>query len=132
MLTTFAASSFLRRVCKADKYDPETRSLAERILRSMINDENFVGWKPSFLAAGAYCSARFRLRKGYWTQAHIRYSGYELLQLISLPLVFYTMLEYENSHMHPVAVDDKYANIYDKDASIINNSGRHGQLFRFS
>ncbi|KAF9730103.1 G2/mitotic-specific cyclin-4 [Paraphaeosphaeria minitans] len=84
ILPTWAGLSFLRRVSRADDYDLETRTFARHVFKIAILDERFVGCKPSFLAAGAHCLARFMLRKGGWSQAHVRYSGYTFNQLRSL------------------------------------------------
>ncbi|KAF9739613.1 hypothetical protein PMIN06_009161 [Paraphaeosphaeria minitans] len=108
--------SFLRRVSKADDYDVETRTLAKYFLEITIMDERFVGCTPSFLAAGAHCLARFMLKKGDWSQAHVHYSGYTLQQLRSLLSV---MLECcEAPQKHHAAVYDKYTDKRYKRASI--------------
>ena len=70
--------SFLRRISKADDYDLETGTLAKYLLEITIMDERFVGLKPSYLAAGAHCLARYMLRKGEWTLGHVHYSGVAL------------------------------------------------------
>ncbi|CAI6332775.1 unnamed protein product [Periconia digitata] len=98
--------SFLRRISKADDYDLETRTLAKYFLEITIMDERFVACAPSFLAAAAHCLARFMLKKGEWTQAHIHYSGYTLSQLRQILSV---MLECcDNPQKHHAAVYDKY------------------------
>lgn len=108
--------SFLRRVSKADDYDVETRTLAKYFLEITIMDERFVGCTPSYLAAGAHCLARFMLKKGDWSQAHVHYSGYTLQQLRSLLIV---MLECcEAPRKHHAAVYDKYTDKRYKRASI--------------
>ncbi|KAF1948516.1 G2/mitotic-specific cyclin 3 [Byssothecium circinans] len=108
--------SFLRRVSKADDYDVETRTLAKYFLEITIMDERFVGCVPSFLAAAAHCLARFMLKKGDWSQAHIHYSGYTLAQLRQLLSV---MLECcESPQKHHAAVFDKYTDKRYKRASV--------------
>ncbi|KAL1592762.1 B-type cyclin [Paraconiothyrium brasiliense] len=108
--------SFLRRVSKADDYDVETRTLAKYFLEITIMDERFVGCTPSFLAAGAHCLARFMLKKGDWSQAHVHYSGYTLHQLRSLLSVMVECCE--NPQKHHAAVYDKYTDKRYKRASI--------------
>ncbi|KAB2578435.1 putative g2 mitotic-specific cyclin protein [Lasiodiplodia theobromae] len=108
--------SFLRRISKADDYDLETRTLAKYFLEITIMDERFVGCVPSFLAAGAHCLARFMLKKGDWSKAHVHYSGYTWSQLRSLVSV---MLECsEHPQKHHAAVFEKYADKRYKRASL--------------
>ncbi|EON64113.1 hypothetical protein W97_03343 [Coniosporium apollinis CBS 100218] len=107
--------SFLRRISKADDYDLETRTLAKYFLEITIMDERFVGCAPSFTAAAAHCLARFMLRKGDWSPAHVYYSNYTLSQLRHLLSV---MLECcEHPQKHHSAVYDKYADKRYKKAS---------------
>ncbi|KAF2015017.1 hypothetical protein BU24DRAFT_493497 [Aaosphaeria arxii CBS 175.79] len=108
--------SFLRRISKADDYDLETRTLAKYFLEITIMDERFVGCSPSFLAAGAHCLARFMLKKGDWSLAHVHYSGYTWTQLRSLVS---TIVECcDNPQKHHAAVYDKYTDKRYKRASI--------------
>lgn len=58
--------SFLRRISKADDYEPETRTLSKYFLDIIVMDKRFVNCMPSFLSAGSYCLARFMLDKGEW------------------------------------------------------------------
>ncbi|KAH8672801.1 cyclin-like protein [Tricladium varicosporioides] len=107
--------SFLRRISKADDYDLETRTLAKYFLEVTIMDERFVGSPPSYIAAGAHCFARFMLRKGDWTPAHVHYSGYTWTQL--RPLVSMILECCEHPQKHHAAVYDKYADRRYKRAS---------------
>ncbi|TVY73287.1 G2/mitotic-specific cyclin-4 [Lachnellula suecica] len=107
--------SFLRRISKADEYDLETRTLAKYFLEVTIMDERFVGSPPSYVAAGAHCFARFMLKKGDWTPAHIYYSGYTWTQL--RPLVSMMMECCENPLKHHSAVFEKYSDRRYKRAS---------------
>ncbi|PVI01051.1 hypothetical protein DM02DRAFT_366603 [Periconia macrospinosa] len=108
--------SFLRRISKADDYDLETRTLAKYFLEITIMDERFVACAPSFLAAAAHCLARFMLKKGEWSQAHVHYSGYTLSQLRQILIV---MLECcENPQKHHSAVYEKYQDKRYKRASL--------------
>ncbi|KAH7132633.1 cyclin-like protein [Dendryphion nanum] len=108
--------SFLRRISKADDYDLETRTLAKYFLEITIMDERFVGCSPSFLSAGAHCLARFMLKKGDWSLAHVHYSGYTLQQIANLVMI---MLECcENPQKHHAAVYEKYTDKRYKRASI--------------
>ncbi|KAF1836275.1 hypothetical protein BDW02DRAFT_244460 [Decorospora gaudefroyi] len=108
--------SFLRRISKADDYDLETRTLSKYFLEITIMDERFVGCTPSFLSAGAHCLARFMLKKGDWSQAHVHYSGYTLHQLGNLIV---TIVECcDNPSKHHAAVYDKYTDKRYKRASV--------------
>ncbi|KAF2740166.1 hypothetical protein EJ04DRAFT_531241 [Polyplosphaeria fusca] len=107
--------SFLRRISKADDYDLETRTLAKYFLELTIMDERFVGCSPSFLAAGAHCLARYMLKKGEWSLAHVHYSGYTLQQIRQLVTV---ILECCGApQKHHAAVYDKYTDKRYKRAS---------------
>ncbi|GME57788.1 G2/mitotic-specific cyclin-4 [Neofusicoccum parvum] len=115
--------SFLRRISKADDYDLETRTLAKYFLEITIMDERFVGCVPSFLAAGAHCLARFMLKKGDWSKAHVHYSGYTWSQLRSLVLVILECSEQPQKHHS--AVFEKYADKRYKRASLFVESEIH-------
>ncbi|KAK7730130.1 B-type cyclin [Botryosphaeria dothidea] len=108
--------SFLRRISKADDYDLETRTLAKYFLEITVMDERFVGCVPSFLAAGAHCLARFMLKKGDWSKAHVHYSGYTWSQLRSLVAVILECSEQPQKHHS--AVFEKYADKRYKRASL--------------
>lgn len=107
--------SFLRRISKADDYDLETRTLAKYFLEVCIMDERFLGLTPSFLAAGSHCMARFMLRKGDWTQAHVYYSNYTFSQLKPLLRGILECLEVPRRHHEAVYV--KYSDRRFKRAS---------------
>ncbi|KAF2122904.1 cyclin-like protein [Lophiotrema nucula] len=108
--------SFLRRISKADDYDLETRTLAKYFLEITVMDERFVGCSASFVSAGAHCLARFMLKKGDWSLAHVHYSGYTLPQLRQLVV---TMLECcEAPQKHHAAVYEKYTDKRYKRASV--------------
>ncbi|KAF3031531.1 hypothetical protein E8E11_001574 [Didymella keratinophila] len=108
--------SFLRRISKADDYDLETRTLAKYFLEITVMDERFVSCAPSFLAAGAHCLARFMLKKGDWSQAHVHYSGYTTSQLRQL--VSCIMECCDAPQKHHAAVYEKYTDKRYKRASI--------------
>ncbi|KAF2643991.1 hypothetical protein P280DRAFT_222837 [Massarina eburnea CBS 473.64] len=108
--------SFLRRISKADDYDLETRTLAKYFLEITIMDERFVGCAPSFLAAAGHCLARFMLKKGDWSLAHIHYSGYTLTQLRQLLSVMVECCE--SPQKHHSAVYEKYCDKRYKRASV--------------
>ncbi|CAN9268824.1 unnamed protein product [Alternaria alternata] len=108
--------SFLRRISKADNYDLETRTLSKYFLEITVMDERFVGCAPSFLSAGAHCLARFMLKKGDWSQAHVHYSGYTLTQLRQLITVILECCD--NPQKHHAAVYEKYTDKRYKRASI--------------
>ncbi|KAJ4376291.1 B-type cyclin [Neocucurbitaria cava] len=112
--------SFLRRISKADDYDLETRTLSKYFLEITIMDERFVGCAPSFLAAGAHCLARFMLKKGDWSQAHVHYSGYTLSQLRQLISIILECCD--NAQKHHAAVYDKYTDKRYKRASVFVES----------
>ncbi|KAH7385887.1 cyclin-like protein [Pyrenochaeta sp. MPI-SDFR-AT-0127] len=112
--------SFLRRISKADDYDLETRTLAKYFLEITVMDERFVGCAPSFLSAGAHCLARFMLKKGDWSQAHVHYSGYTLNQLRQLLSVILECCD--NPQKHHAAVYEKYTDKRYKRASIFVES----------
>ncbi|RYO12632.1 G2/mitotic-specific cyclin-4 [Alternaria tenuissima] len=108
--------SFLRRISKADDYDLETRTLSKYFLEITVMDERFVGCAPSFLSAGAHCLARFMLKKGDWSQAHVHNSGYTLTQLRQLITVILECCD--NPQKHHAAVYEKYTDKRYKRASI--------------
>ncbi|KAL1798390.1 hypothetical protein ACET3X_002427 [Alternaria dauci] len=108
--------SFLRRISKADDYDLETRTLSKYFLEITVMDERFVGCAPSFLSAGAHCLARFMLKKGDWSQAHVHYSGYTLTQLRQLITVILECCD--NPQKHHAAVYEKYTDKRYKRASV--------------
>ncbi|KAI8943137.1 hypothetical protein NX059_001168 [Plenodomus lindquistii] len=112
--------SFLRRISKADDYDLETRTLSKYFLEITVMDERFVGCTPSFLSAGAHCLARFMLKKGDWSQAHVHYSGYTLTQLRQLISVMVECCD--NPQKHHGAVYEKYTDKRYKRASIFVES----------
>ncbi|KAH9866129.1 hypothetical protein J1614_008693 [Plenodomus biglobosus] len=112
--------SFLRRISKADDYDLETRTLSKYFLEITVMDERFVGCAPSFLSAGAHCLARFMLKKGDWSQAHVHYSGYTLTQLRQLISVMVECCD--NPQKHHGAVYEKYTDKRYKRASIFVES----------
>ncbi|CAO2651999.1 Nn.00g002820.m01.CDS01 [Neocucurbitaria sp. VM-36] len=112
--------SFLRRISKADDYDLETRTLSKYFLEITVMDERFVGCAPSFLSAGAHCLARFMLKKGDWSQAHVHYSGYTLSQL--RPLISIILECCDNPEKHHAAVYDKYTDKRYKRASVFVES----------
>lgn len=58
--------SFLRRISKADNYEPKTRTLSKYLLEITIMDKRFIGCVPSLISAGSYCLARCMLEKGDW------------------------------------------------------------------
>ncbi|KAF2865501.1 G2/mitotic-specific cyclin 3 [Massariosphaeria phaeospora] len=108
--------SFLRRISKADDYDLETRTLSKYFLEITVMDERFVGCAPSFIAAGAHCLARFLLKKGDWSQAHVHYSGYTMAQLRPLVTVIFECCEAPQKHH--AAVFEKYSDKRYRHASI--------------
>ncbi|KAF9730037.1 G2/mitotic-specific cyclin-4 [Paraphaeosphaeria minitans] len=123
ILRTLAALSFLRQSSRADDYDLETRTFAKYFLKLVMTDEHFVGYKPSFLAAGAHCLARFVLRKGDWSQAHVHSSRYTSRQLRSL---LSAMLECcEKPPKHLAAVYNKYTDKLHKRVSIVLETELH-------
>jgi G2/mitotic-specific cyclin 3/4 len=58
--------NFLGRISKADDYKQKKRVLAEYFLYITVVDKHFVGYVPSFLAAGAYCLSRLMLEECDW------------------------------------------------------------------
>ncbi|KAJ2487399.1 B-type cyclin [Coemansia sp. RSA 2050] len=96
--------SFLRRISKADAYDPQTRTLSKYLMEVTLMDERFIGVPPSKVAALAhYLSMQF-LDKGPWSRAHAFYSGYFESELMPLVPVLVRLL------MEPV----KHRSIYEK------------------
>jgi hypothetical protein len=63
---------FLRRINKADGNDEETRNIAKYFLDITMIDERFIGCPSSWLSAGAYCLARFMLKKNDWVFLRLR------------------------------------------------------------
>ena len=98
--------SFLRRTSKADDYDYETRTLAKYFLEITIMEPRFVAAQPSWLAAGAHYLARKLLNRGFWTEAHVFYSGYTEVQL--RPLAEVLLQSCRNPTAHHKAIFEKY------------------------
>ncbi|KAJ2033865.1 mitochondrial aspartate-glutamate transporter agc1 [Coemansia sp. S3946] len=96
--------SFLRRISKADAYDPQTRTLAKYLMEVTLMDERFIGVPCSKIAAIAHCLAMRYLDKGPWTRAHAFYSGYFESELLPHVAVLVRLL------MEPV----KHRAIYEK------------------
>ncbi|KAI9765734.1 MAG: hypothetical protein M1840_007167 [Geoglossum simile] len=117
--------SFLRRISKADDYDLETRTLAKYFLEITIMDERFVGSPPSYIAAGAHCLARFMLRKGDWSPAHVYYSDYTCSQLRPLVSMMLECCEFPRKHHQ--AVYEKYCDgRYKRAALFVEGEMRRG------
>ncbi|KAK9729628.1 B-type cyclin [Basidiobolus ranarum] len=69
--------SFLRRISKADHYDPNTRTLAKYLIEVTIMYESFIKYSSSLIAAAGYYLAMRMLGKVTWTSSHQHYSGLE-------------------------------------------------------
>jgi G2/mitotic-specific cyclin 3/4 len=76
--------SFLRRISRADNYEPKRGTLAKYFLYITVVDKHFVGCVPSFLSAGAYCLRRYMLGKSDWV-------------CLCLPLVVGMLIEYSRN-----------------------------------
>ncbi|KAJ2906597.1 putative G2/mitotic-specific cyclin [Zalerion maritima] len=98
--------NFLRRTSKADEYEEKIRTVAKYLIEVAMMDERFVACGSSLVAAGAHCMARYLLRAGHWTPAHVYYSGYTYEQLMIFMINLGSCLWNPKKH-HP-AVYDKY------------------------
>ncbi|KAJ2743289.1 B-type cyclin [Coemansia sp. BCRC 34301] len=86
--------SFLRRISKADAYEPTTRTLAKYLMEVTLMDERFIGVPCSKIAAIAHYLAMRFLDKGLWTRAHAFYSGYFESELVPyMPVLVRQLLE---------------------------------------
>ncbi|KAJ2467293.1 B-type cyclin, partial [Coemansia sp. RSA 2320] len=98
--------SFLRRISKADLYDPATRTLAKYMMEVTLMDERFIGVPCSKIAAIAHYLAMRFLDKGPWTRAHAFYAGYFESELMPYARVLIRLLMEPLKHR---AIYDKYA-----------------------
>ncbi|KAJ2324364.1 B-type cyclin, partial [Coemansia sp. RSA 2681] len=97
--------SFLRRISKADTYDPTTRTLAKYLMEVTLMDERFIAVPCSKIAAIAHYLAMRFLDKGPWTRAHAFYSGYFESELAPyVPVLVRQLLE----PLKHRAIFDKY------------------------
>ncbi|KAJ2507203.1 B-type cyclin, partial [Coemansia sp. RSA 2052] len=97
--------SFLRRISKADTYDPTTRTLAKYLMEVTLMDERFIAVPCSKVAAIAHYLAMRFLDKGPWTRAHAFYSGYFESELAPyVPVLVRQLLE----PLKHRAIFDKY------------------------
>ncbi|ORX91880.1 hypothetical protein K493DRAFT_226949 [Basidiobolus meristosporus CBS 931.73] len=97
--------SFLRRISKADHYDPQTRTLAKYLIEVTIMYESFIKYSPSMIAAAGYYLAMRMLGKATWTTTHIHYSGFEKSAL--LPCVRELLLRLKTPEQH-IGIYKKY------------------------
>ena len=58
--------NFLRRISKADSYDPHTRTLGKYFLEISLIDHKFLPFDPSHIAAASMYLARLILERGPW------------------------------------------------------------------
>ncbi|CAO3574455.1 unnamed protein product [Mortierella alpina] len=85
--------SFLRRISRADNYDPEIRTLAKYLVDLTLCDHRFIAVPSSMVAAVAYCASMRLLSTGTWTAQHEFFSGYEEATLSGPLNVLLTLLE---------------------------------------
>ncbi|KAJ3214895.1 hypothetical protein HDU67_001097 [Dinochytrium kinnereticum] len=67
---------FLRKISRADNYNPHVRLLAKYLLEATLADEQFLKFRPSFLSAASMYLALKLLSGGEWTPMHVACSGY--------------------------------------------------------
>ncbi|EIM90772.1 uncharacterized protein STEHIDRAFT_48903 [Stereum hirsutum FP-91666 SS1] len=67
--------SWMRKISKADDYDVQTRTLSKFLTEVTLLDHNFLGVKPSLVAAIGMYTAR-RMLQGPWDAGFVHYSGY--------------------------------------------------------
>ncbi|KAF9965332.1 hypothetical protein BGZ70_005022 [Mortierella alpina] len=85
--------SFLRRISRADNYDPEIRTLAKYLVDLTLCDHRFIAVPSSMVAAVAYCASMRLLSTGTWTAQHEFFSGYAEATLSGPLNVLLTLLE---------------------------------------
>ena len=71
--------NWLRRVSKADDYDPEVRSLAKFFLEIHVVEKKLVGVKPSLIAAASIWLGRLVMNHFGWVQQPINLFSAHLL-----------------------------------------------------
>ncbi|KAF9940318.1 hypothetical protein BGZ67_007949 [Mortierella alpina] len=85
--------SFLRRISRADNYDPEIRTLAKYLVDLTLCDHRFIAVPSSMVAAVSYCASMRLLSSGTWTARHEFFSGYAEATLSGPLNVLLTLLE---------------------------------------
>ncbi|KAF8503014.1 A/B/D/E cyclin [Hysterangium stoloniferum] len=68
--------NWLRRVSKADDYDPQVRALAKFFLEIHVVERRLIGIKPSLLAAASIWLGRLVMGHFGWSPNLAHYSGY--------------------------------------------------------
>ncbi|KAF2747257.1 A/B/D/E cyclin [Sporormia fimetaria CBS 119925] len=61
--------NFLRRISKADNYDPQTRTLGKYLMEISCLDHRFMVYPPSQVAAASMFLSRMVLQRGSWVSA---------------------------------------------------------------
>ncbi|KAI8853407.1 cyclin-like protein [Chytridium lagenaria] len=106
---------FLRRISRADRYEPHARLLAKYLLEATLVDEQFLEVKPSYLAASAMYLSRKLLADREWCKMHVELSGYTeeeifpcaklIFQLVANPVRLPNVLKkYSDSQYSQVAL----------------------------
>ncbi|KAF9291115.1 hypothetical protein BGZ68_005006 [Mortierella alpina] len=85
--------SFLRRISRADNYDPEIRTLAKYLVDLTLCDHRFIAVPSSMVAAVSYCASMRLLSAGKWSAQHELFSGYAEATLSGPLNVLLTLLE---------------------------------------
>ncbi|XP_065887687.1 G2/mitotic-specific cyclin-B3-like [Dysidea avara] len=87
------AYRFLRRLAKAANINLETHTLARYICESTLQEYQFIGVRPSQIAAGAmYLTIRMR-KLGNWTSTLRHYSGMDMEEILPLAHRLNSMLK---------------------------------------
>ncbi|KAJ7157973.1 g2/mitotic-specific cyclin cdc13 [Mycena crocata] len=94
--------NYLRRISKADGYDPQTRTVAKYLAELVAVEYRLVAAPPSLLAAAAMWLARLALGEEVWTPTLAHYAMYAESTL--LPVAAY-MLRYI---LQPIRHDSFY------------------------
>ncbi|KAF8589101.1 hypothetical protein K439DRAFT_1629000 [Ramaria rubella] len=74
--------NWLRRISKADDYDPQVRTLAKFFLEIHVVERRLLGVKPSLIAAASIWLGRLVMGKFVWTPNLAHYSGYSEKKII--------------------------------------------------
>ncbi|ORY00640.1 B-type cyclin [Basidiobolus meristosporus CBS 931.73] len=98
--------SFLRRISKADHYDPQVRTLAKYLIEVTIMYECFIEYTSSLIAAAGYYLSMVMLGKSTWTLVHEHYSGFDEEALLPCARELLSCLETPSQHL---SIYKKYA-----------------------
>ncbi|KAF8531317.1 cyclin-like protein, partial [Gautieria morchelliformis] len=98
--------NWLRRISKADDYDPEVRALAKFFLEIHIVERRLLGTKPSLIAAASIWFGRLVLNHFGWPPNLAHYSGYSEKTIIPVANIMLNYCLRVKRHEHFI---QKYA-----------------------